>query len=161
MIEGVRQATKEAPVVLVPTDLSKVIIEGARITEGSTNIILRLEVGDLGTQLVDAGKMRRVVENLVGNAVDAMSGGGTVAVSAKLEDDAITISVSDTGVGIPSEYLPRRFKAFESTKSQGMGLGLSFCKQTVEAHGGTIEVASEQGVGTTFTIRLPSRPAPG
>lgn len=161
MIEGVRQATKEAPIVLAPTDLSKVIREGAAVAEGVAEIVADINVEDLGTQLVDGVKMRRVMENLVRNAMDAMPRGGTVKVTATLQGDQIIITVSDTGVGIPPEFLPRLFRAFESTKTQGMGLGLNFCKQTVEAHGGTIAVASEKGKGTTFTMRLPSRPAPG
>ncbi len=157
MIESVRQATKEAPVQLTEADLGAVIRAGVGVVEGTPNVVVSVDVGDLGTQFVDAVKMRRVVENLVRNAVDAMPGGGTVTVSARREDGAVAIRVSDTGKGIPPEFLPRLFRAFESTKSQGMGLGLSFCKQTVEAHGGTIEVDSEQGKGTTFTIRLPAR----
>ncbi len=161
MIEGVREVTKEAPLMLAAADLSRLVTEGASVAEGMGGIKVKLEVGVLGRQLVDAMKMRRVVENLVRNAVDAMPTGGTITVSARLEGGSVVVSVSDTGVGISSEYLPRLFKAFESTKSRGMGLGLSFCKQTVEAHGGTMEVDSKQGAGTTFTIRLPSRPAPG
>jgi len=161
MIEGVKQATKEAPLVLASTDLSRVVTEGASVAEGAAEVKLRLEVEPLGLQIVDASKMRRVVENLTRNAIDAMPSGGFVTVSAKLDGSAVVIKVSDTGVGIAPEYIPRLFKAFESTKSQGMGLGLAFCKQTVEAHGGTIEVESTPGVGTTFIIRLPSRPTPG
>jgi two-component system NtrC family sensor kinase len=161
MIEGVKQATKEAPMVLTPTDLSKVIHEGATVVEGVADIVIDVDVEELGTQLVDGVKMRRVVENLVRNAVDAMPHGGTVKVTAQIQGDFIVVTVGDTGVGIPPEFLPRLFRAFESTKTQGMGLGLNFCRQTVEAHGGTIEASSEQGVGTTFTIRLPRRPDAG
>ncbi len=161
MIEGVKQATKEAPMVLTPTDLSKVIREGATVVEGVADIVTDVDVEELGTQLVDGVKMRRVVENLVRNAMDAMPHGGTVKVTARLQGEHIVMTVSDTGVGITPEFLPRLFRAFESTKTQGMGLGLNFCRQTVEAHGGTIDVASEQGVGTTFTIRLPRRPVAG
>ncbi|HIH87827.1 TPA: GAF domain-containing protein [Candidatus Bathyarchaeota archaeon] len=161
MIEGVKQATKEAPMVLTPTDLSKVIHEGATVVEGVADIVIDVNVEELGTQLVDGVKMRRVVENLVRNAVDAMPHGGTVKVTAQIQGDFIVVTVGDTGVGIPPEFLPRLFRAFESTKTQGMGLGLNFCRQTVEAHGGTIEASSEQGVGTTFTIRLPRRPDAG
>jgi len=157
MIESVRQATKEAPIQLAEADLGSVVRVGAEVAEGTPNITVSVDVEDLERQMVDTGKIRRVVENLVRNAVDAMPGGGTVTVSARREDGAVTIRVSDTGKGIPPEFLPKLFRAFESTKPQGMGLGLSFCKQTVEAHGGTIEVDSEQGKGTTFTIRLPAR----
>lgn len=161
MIEGVRQATKEAPLVLASADLARVVTEGASVAEGAAEVKLKLDVAPLGMHMVDAQKLRRVVENLVRNAIDAMPRGGGVTVSARLEDGAAVIRVSDTGVGIAPEYLPRLFKAFESTKSQGMGLGLTFCKQTVEAHGGSIEVESKLGVGTTFIVRIPGRTTPG
>jgi signal transduction histidine kinase len=63
--------------------------------------------------------------------------------------------VKDTGIGISEDILSKLFTPFYTTKSDGMGLGLAFCKQAVETHGGSIAVESKVGVGTTFTIRLP------
>jgi two-component system sensor histidine kinase HydH len=68
----------------------------------------------------------------------------------------LEISFADTGVGIPDEVLPRLFTPLFTTKAQGMGFGLAICKRITEAHGGTITVKTANGVGTTFTITLPS-----
>ena len=67
-------------------------------------------------------------------------------------------AVADTGKGIPENDLPRIFDMFFSTNEKGIGLGLPFCKRVVEAHGGSIEVSSEVGVGTTFSIIIPVNP---
>jgi signal transduction histidine kinase len=70
------------------------------------------------------------------------------------------IDVQDTGRGIPAESLPHVFEPFYSTKSEGTGLGLAICKKIVQDHGGTMEVQSEPGRGSTFTVILPAEPAP-
>ena len=70
----------------------------------------------------------------------------------------ISLSVSDTGVGIPEDEISNMFKPFYTTKLKGMGLGLAYCKRAVEAHGGSISVESEVGVGTTFIATLPKKP---
>jgi len=96
-----------------------------------------------------------VLDNLVGNAVEAMPEGGTLTVTAEKEEDVIVISVSDTGVGIPDEELVNLFKPFQTTKKGGLGLGLAYCKRAIEDHGGKITVESKVGEGTTFTVGLP------
>jgi two-component system sensor kinase FixL len=68
------------------------------------------------------------------------------------------INVSDTGTGIPEDLMPDLFKAFVTTKPQGMGLGLAYCKRAIEAHGGNIVVESKISEGTTFKVRLPMEP---
>jgi len=65
------------------------------------------------------------------------------------------LTVSDTGIGIPEDVIQSLFKPFHTTKEGGLGLGLYYCKRTVEAHEGTIELDSEVGAGTTFTIKIP------
>ena len=74
------------------------------------------------------------------------------------EPGGVIIKVSDTGKGIPEEDVNHIFTLFFTTKHGGMGLGLAYCKRAVEAHGGSIVVESEVGVGTTFTVRLPLVP---
>ena len=104
---------------------------------------------------VDGAKMRRVVENLVLNAFDAMPDGGELRVEEQVNDGCLVLRVSDTGVGIPSESLGKLFTPFFTTKEGGTGLGLVYCRQVVEAHGGTVSVESEAGRGTSFTVKLP------
>jgi signal transduction histidine kinase len=109
--------------------------------------------------LVDATNFELSLLNLMTNAVDAMTGGGTLRV--RVVDGTphrVRIEVSDTGHGIPDDLLPRIFEPWVSTKKpgRGTGLGLAIARDVVAAHGGTISVSSQVGTGTTFTIDLPS-----
>ncbi len=104
----------------------------------------------------DAGKLERVIQNLVTNAFDAMPKGGRVFIRSNGTLDSISISVADTGKGIPARNLGKIFEPFFTEgKQQGTGLGLSICKRIIEAHGGLISVESQEGRGTTFTVQLP------
>jgi PAS domain S-box-containing protein len=104
---------------------------------------------------LDRIKTRRVLDNLIRNAVEAMPEGGALSFKGRVDGDVYVLEVKDTGVGISEDDLSRVFTPFYSTKPDGMGLGLAFCKRTVEAHAGSIEVESEVGEGTKFTISIP------
>ncbi len=118
-----------------------------------------VEVGDgLGSVSVDVSKFRRVMNNLVRNAVEAMPKGGDLRVDAYLRSGEILVEVMNSGEGISEEVLRGLFTPFFTTKAGGLGLGLIYCKRAVEAHGGTITVKSQVGEGTTFTVRLPLNP---
>lgn len=104
-------------------------------------------------------KINQVFINLVNNAIQAMEGSGTLTLRTRAREDAVVVSVQDTGCGIAPEHLDRIMDPFFTTKpvGQGTGLGLSIVRQIVEEHGGTLDVASEVGVGTTITLSLPIR----
>ena len=104
---------------------------------------------------VDPVKIRRVLDNLIKNACEAINGPGTVTVKADRVDGNLAIEVTDTGVGIPEDFMPNLFQTFKTTKKRGLGLGLAYSKKAVDAHGGTITVESKVGKGTTFTVRVP------
>ncbi|GAA3253404.1 ATP-binding protein [Dactylosporangium siamense] len=123
-----------------------------------------------GPELVcDDTRVHQVVDNLVSNAVKFTPSGGQVTVRAGPAGDGWTIAVADSGVGIPAADLPRLFSAFFRGSNvaaavgrqvmPGTGLGLVVSRAIVELHGGGISVASTEGVGTTVTLSLPSRPA--
>ena len=119
----------------------------------------------------DAGRLRQVLLNIIGNAVK-FTKEGFVAVRAQIRPDGdhagLTISIKDTGIGMPQEMLPKIFDAFTQVDAtaqrefEGTGLGLAISKRLIEAMGGTIDVASQLGAGSTFTIslRLPAVAAP-
>jgi len=111
----------------------------------------------------DAGQLTQMLVNLVVNAVQAMPEGGKLVVQTQVQDGHVVCSVADTGVGMTEEVLDRLFVPFFTTKevNQGTGLGLPVVHGIVTSHGGTIEIASTPGSGTTFTVRLPIEPAPG
>ncbi len=108
----------------------------------------------------DSERLTQVVTNLLTNAIQYNQPGGEVRVNLAAQDGVATLRVFDNGQGISPEDLPRVFERFyradKSRSTGGNGLGLSISKAIVEAHGGTIEAASEPGAGTTFTVRLPT-----
>ena len=113
----------------------------------------------------DRGRVMQVASILLDNAVKYTPDGGSVTVRVEEEDDGVALAVSDTGVGISEDQLPLVFERFyraDSARSEeGLGLGLSIARQIAEAHGGTIEVRSKVGVGSTFVLLLPrQRPGP-
>jgi signal transduction histidine kinase len=106
---------------------------------------------------IDATQVQQVLVNLVKNAMQAMTRGGTLTVQTGEGSDAVWVSVADTGGGIPEEQLNRIFEPFYTTKKKGTGLGLMIVQRIVRAHNGHIEVDSQVGRGTTFRIWLPLR----
>ena len=106
----------------------------------------------------DTGRMEQVLSNLLGNAVKFTPPGGMVEVTAAEVDGRLVIAVSDTGPGVPPDQLEHLFQRYwqaAATATQGSGLGLAIAKGIVDAHGGTIEVRSRSGHGSTFSISLP------
>jgi PAS domain S-box-containing protein len=159
MLEELHSKTWGEPLQLKKIDVGSLlrrIIDDCAFPS-STLVKLQLE-DDLSGIMVDTDKFRRVMENLVMNANESMTDGGTITVGAKIADDSLHITVADTGKGIPEKDLHRTFDMFYSTKENGIGLGLTFCKQVVEAHGGSIEVSSEVGIGTIFSVIIPVNP---
>ena len=118
---------------------------------------------ELPPVMASKNQLRQVFLNLVANARDAMPNGGTLTVATDLHAGRIRIRFNDTGTGIRPEHLGQIFDTFFTTKTdsvRGVGLGLSVCYGFIQDHGGDIQVESEWGVGTTFTVLLPPLPAP-
>ncbi|HSN28260.1 MAG TPA: ATP-binding protein [Kofleriaceae bacterium] len=106
---------------------------------------------------IDRDRIAQVVYNLVGNALKFTPGGGHITILAERRDDAVAVTVRDTGAGIASEALPHIFERFYTSggRTAGTGLGLDIAKALVEAHGGEIAVTSRPGEGSAFTFTLP------
>jgi signal transduction histidine kinase len=131
----------------------------------SEGITLVVDVpSELPRVCVDAQRIGQVVRNLVSNALVYTPAGGTVQVCARECDDMLWVDVRDTGCGIATEHLPNVFERFyradasRSRATGGAGIGLALVKQFVTAHGGTVNVASTEGVGTCFSFSLPVTP---
>ena len=116
---------------------------------------------DLPPVCGDRVSLSMLVSNLVGNAIKYNRPGGSVSISSTHEDGWVKLVVRDTGIGIPQEYIPRLFQEFFRIKTEetqdipGTGLGLVICKKIVTELGGSIEVSSQEGLGTTFLVHLP------
>jgi PAS domain S-box-containing protein len=104
---------------------------------------------------IDATQLQQVLVNLVKNAAQAMTTGGTLTLQTGETGDSVWVSVADTGGGIPQEQLSRIFEPFYTTKKKGSGLGLMIVQRIVRAHNGRIELESHVGRGTTFRVWLP------
>ncbi len=105
----------------------------------------------------DEALLRHVLISLIANALDAMPRGGELTVTSRIEKSAnrADILIKDTGSGIPKGQMEKIFKPFYTTKSKGMGVGLSLAKRIIERHGGTLRLESEEGIGTTVSLHLP------
>jgi len=105
---------------------------------------------------IDATQLQQVLVNLMKNAAQAMTTGGTLTLQTGENSDGVWMSVADTGGGIPQEQINRIFEPFYTTKKKGSGLGLMIVQRIVRAHGGKVDLESRVGHGTTFRIWLPS-----
>ena len=126
-----------------------------------TSIQIRVEVpGDMPLMEADRDKIKQVLLNLLSNAIKYNRPNGSVIVTANFSETEESITIQDTGLGIPEEAIPHLFEKFyrvreHEGKVTGTGLGLSISKQIIQGHNGRIEVKSKMGVGTSFTIHLP------
>ena len=123
----------------------------------STKITLQQAFQPLPTIECNVSQLNQVFLNLINNAAQAIQGTGTITVATQADARFITVSIRDTGGGIPVDVLPRIFEAYFTTKpdGEGTGLGLAIARNIVEEHGGDIQVSSDVGVGTEFRVRLP------
>jgi signal transduction histidine kinase len=109
----------------------------------------------LPTAEVDRNYLKQVLLNLVLNGIQSMPRGGSLTLEAKAAGGTMDVIVADTGEGIPKEILPRIFEPYFTTKTRGVGLGMTIARRIVEAHGGTLTVDSTVGQGTRFRITIP------
>ncbi|WP_045836509.1 ATP-binding protein [Hyphomicrobium sp. 99] len=124
------------------------------------NLELAEPTGDL---LIDADPdaLEKIVSNVIANAIKFTPPGGRIDISARREDDMVTIKISDTGIGIPAEQLPHIFDRFyqvdgsATRRHQGLGLGLALVRELITRHGGDVTATSDSGHGTTFILRFP------
>jgi hypothetical protein len=158
-----KRSDERSPLDLVPVIEESLDLLAERRSSRGVALELRLP-GEPLSVLGNDGELQQVFTNLALNAIDAMSGGGTLTVEARVQDGLACVWVQDTGPGIAPEAIERIFEPFYSTKGSegGTGLGLSISHDIVRRHGGDLHVASEPGRGTRFRIELPiHREAPG
>ena len=149
------------------TDIADIVASsveelGHRLAE--QKIALKIVIApDIGAFHVDPQRVRQILFNLVSNAIKFSNAGGNIHVSAVKEGSDVVFTVADDGVGIPKEMVPRLFERFEGYappgRRSGAGVALSVVKSLVELHGGDVAIRSEEGKGTTVTVRLPIVPA--
>ncbi|MBX3174917.1 MAG: PAS domain-containing protein [Gemmatimonadaceae bacterium] len=158
-----RLESGQMPINRTPTELCELARETARtfaVMDRSRSI--RCESTVRVTVDCDADLVRRVLENLVSNALKHTPAGGTITLDVREDADGVAVSVRDEGDGIPDDLRPRLFEKYATGRHDpryhSSGLGLAFCKLAVEGHGGTIAVAPAEGRGSVFTFTLPRAP---
>ncbi len=153
-----------APMALA--EVARAAVEGLRDRAGEQGVELAVEFDAEGEMRGDAEKLRRVVENLVANAIDALAESGAPCPKVELlggENLAATevwLRVVDNGPGIPADEQARIWSPFFTTKETGTGLGLALSRKTVEAHGGSIDLLSDPRQGSEFVLSFPKDPTP-
>ena len=162
----------QLPLVIEPLDVSDLLgdVETSFGPQAeAAGVALRVEIAAGSESLAingDVGRLEQVLGNLMGNALRHTPAGGTITLRAEPASPGVRLVVSDTGEGIPPKDLPYIFDRFwrgdrarSHARGAGSGLGLAIARQLVQAHGGSIQVDSPPGQGTTFTILLPAGPA--
>jgi len=119
-------------------------------------IIVTLDIPTALPQIaLDRDQLEQVFFNLLKNALEAIRDGGRIGLAIAADDNDVITTIRDSGTGIPDEQLAHLFEPYRTTKEHGTGLGLMISQRIVRDHGGTIGVESQEGQGTTFTVRLP------
>ena len=154
MLDEVRARTSESELETEMLELSSFIKTIVDETPIPSRITVKTDLKMVNVS-IDGLRVRRVLENLISNAVDAMNNEGKLIISNGIEGDQVCIIVQDTGTGIPENIKKTLFRPFVTTKNKGTGLGLYYCKKTIEKHNGSITVDSKSGSGSTFTIYIP------
>jgi two-component system sensor histidine kinase BaeS len=159
-LEGALFPIKKQPIVLA--QLVEDVLDTYEPTLEEKNIALKQDLDPDIIANIDEDRIQQVIHNVMDNAIRYTPEGGTISVALQQEDGQCTLSISDTGIGIPKEHVTKlgeRFYRVDKARSRqngGMGLGLAIVKQIVEVHEGTIAFSSEPGVGTSVMIRLPA-----
>ena len=164
LLDVSRLEVGKMPLELAPADMGGLVVEAVAAAGASPRVRIRVEPpADKLRVVCDAGVIRRVLTNLVVNAVKFTPSSGQIAVSVRGNGSEVKVEVVDTGPGIPPEYHQKVFEKYGQVEAarhgakHSTGLGLTFCKLAVEAHGGQVGLESAAGAGSTFWIVLPVR----
>ncbi len=164
IVQGILNFAREEKVDRQPTDISALLAEAAAAArsldpEGKVRVRTDFDAA-MRRYAVDARQLRQVFDNLIRNAIEAMPDGGTLTLATRGADGEFTVTVEDSGHGIPPEILPKLFTPFLTTKpsGKGTGLGLPVCYGIVKMHGGTIQAANRPGGGARFEVTVTGAP---
>jgi signal transduction histidine kinase len=158
IVQDLQDFAKTLKPVAQETDLEEVCNEVLFKSDIEENVEASYEVQNEAKKLIsDPDLLKRILSNLVSNAIQAMPMGGKLMIRAFKDADAVVITVEDTGVGIPEEVRPKLFTPLFTTKARGQGFGLAVIKRMTEALGGSVTFESEVGKGTKFVVRFPQK----
>jgi two-component system sporulation sensor kinase A len=139
----------------VKTSVSSILKETLSHMQIPKKVRISNRTGKTHAIFIDVHQMTRVFENIIKNAFDAMPTGGRLEIRAEKKGKWQCVAFKDTGEGIPKENLSKLGSPLFTTKAKGVGMGLAICRRLVEAHGGSVSIESEHGVGTCVNVTLP------
>ncbi len=164
LLDVSRLEVGKMPLELAPADVGALVVEAVGAAGAAARVRIRVEPpADKLRVVCDAGVIRRVIANLTGNAVKFTPVSGQITVLVRGDGAEVRVEVTDTGPGIPQEYHEKVFEKYGQVEAarhgakHSTGLGLTFCKLAVEAHGGRVGLESAVGKGSTFWLILPVR----
>jgi signal transduction histidine kinase len=157
VIQRLLEITKGEDLKKAKTDMQIIAMEAMNYANINKNSKLSIKFNPVPFQLkVDKLLMRQVLSNLFLNAIEAMPNGGSISLVIKqMEDNLAEIIITDEGIGIEEHLLDKIFDPLVTDKKDGIGLGLSLCRDLISRHGGTIRASSEKNKGTKITIQIP------
>ena len=167
VLRRLRTFIRKGPAEFAPVDVNATLQEVVRLLNSDVlgrRIWLEVHLGlDLPPVLADRVQLQQVIVNLLMNAFDAVCGrdvgGRRVILRTDCDDGHVLVSVVDHGDGVPEDQLAHIFEPFVTTKSEGLGLGLSICRAIVSAHGGELQARRNLDRGMTFSFSIPASPA--
>ncbi len=151
------QFSRQRETEIIPLNINDIITSTLTLLRYKLgDVIIHQKLSDVPDVMGDPGKLEQVFINILNNSVEAMPNGGSISISTSHSNSEVKIEISDTGIGISEENLPRVFDPFFTTKEigRGTGLGLSICHGIINQHNGTIDISSTAGKGTTVIIKL-------
>jgi len=158
IVSDLQDYTRPLNPVLSKIDLQNICEDVLKKRTVPKNITISYKVAKNARQVMaDPELLKRVINNLVTNAIQAMPNGGELSVGARRDERDIAIEIQDTGVGIPEDAKAKLFTPLFTTKSRGQGFGLAVVKRVTESMNGTVTFESQKGKGTKFIVRLPAR----
>ncbi len=159
IVSDLQDFSKNINVVYEDVDLEQVVVDVVGTLKVPENVEVSVSLDErLHDVRADSNLLKRVFTNLLTNGIQAMPDGGSLSVTGAVMGEKVSLSISDTGVGVSEENMGKLFQPLFTTKAKGTGLGLAVCRRIVEAHGGEISFESEEGVGTSFVISFPVNP---
>ena len=157
VIQRLLELTKGKKIKLKRTDLKKIAYDAYQVCTPAGNIQLRVELEEATKEIrLDPLLFRQILTNLFSNSIQAMPQGGDISLVAIQKESSIEIRFTDNGEGIPRELWNKVFDPLYTNKKDGIGLGLSLCRELMERHNGSIFIEKSSNSGTTFLILLPA-----
>jgi signal transduction histidine kinase len=161
IIDRLRSLYRKSPPQRQLVEVNESIGDVVALLRGEANrygVSIRMDVtADVPKILADRVQLQQVLMNIMLNGIESMNEtGGVLTVKSRVEYGNVTISISDTGVGLPRENADRIFDAFFTTKSQGSGMGLAISRNIIESHGGRLWATPNDGLGASFHLSLPT-----